>query len=328
MSDRIIGVLVPIDPDRPMPPPGERPIGRAALALRAEGIVALFGDRLRDGRMDGLVATPKGWQRVGNQQPGALHDRYPSQRRAAAFAKIQDNRRGLGMGNALATTMLCRDKLESQQLLEGAGVRMPPVTCDYDCYTGFIEKYGAAFVKPRFGALGTNIRKVLPGVPLPRTLEGMVPGRSEPTILQAAIEPPAGFAGAAVRVLCQRTEAGGWLQRPAVLRRSALDPVVNVARGAEVLIAEDVLSDQSLAAIAEQCRRVCAAIGATPAGRWAVELGVDLVLDPHDRPWVIEINSRPRGRLEVLAALDPARFGATHVAACAQPLRRLATLCP
>ena len=55
-----------------------------------------------------------------------------------------------------------------------------------------------------------------------------------------------------------------------------------------------------------------------------VEVGVDVVIDPHGAPWLIEVNSRPRGRLEVLARLDPARFGHAHVDACARPLRVLA----
>jgi len=43
-------------------------------------------------------------------------------------------------------------------------------------------------------------------------------------------------------------------------------------------------------------------------------------------PHLIEVNSRPRGRLEALAAQDPSRFEAAHVEACARPLRVLAAM--
>jgi len=125
-------------------------------------------------------------------------------------------------------------------------------------------------------------------------------------------------------VLCQRLPGGGWLASEPVLRQSRADPVVNAARGAEVRVARDVLPGELLDHAGDLARRAALAITATPGGGLCVELGVDLVLDAECQPSVIEINSRPRGRLAVLAAIDADRFSAAHVQACARPLRALA----
>jgi len=126
-------------------------------------------------------------------------------------------------------------------------------------------------------------------------------------------------------VLCQRQADGSWWHSTGVVRQSREDPVVNAARGAEVVPAT-VLSMATRTAIAALCDLTCVALSATTDGDWLVELGVDLVLDSDEEPWVIEVNSRPRGRLEALASSDPERFLDAHVAACARPLRRLAAL--
>ena len=60
--------------------------------------------------------------------------------------------------------------------------------------------------------------------------------------------------------------------------------------------------------------------------RFAVEVGVDLVIDSEGVPWLVEVNSRPRGRMEALAAADPGRFLDAHVAACGRPIAALAWL--
>ena len=79
-----------------------------------------------------------------------------------------------------------------------------------------------------------------------------------------------------------------------------------------------------MADITASCQATCAALAAHPDGRWLVEIGLDLVIDSEGRAHVIEVNSRPRGRLEALAALAPDRFAAAHREACGRPLRYLA----
>ncbi|MCB9780511.1 MAG: hypothetical protein H6742_18235 [Alphaproteobacteria bacterium] len=324
MSDLLpIGVLVPTHPGPPADAPADRPIGRAALALHADGIDAVFGDRVVDGVLHGHVARPGRW--VAAAVPvAAFYDRFPSQRRADVFADICRNLGGRPLGNSPDLTALCRDKLRCQRRLEAplaaAGVAVPDVIDDPAAFEDRLAAWGAGFLKPRFGALGAGVRRVVPGDPLPARVRALLDD-DEPALLQRAVPPPPGLAGRSVRVLAQRAPSGAWIQAPAVVRESEDDPVVNAARGARVALGEDLLPLDQQDALRHAVAAVCDALSDDPL---ALELGVDLVLDPDGRPWVIEVNSRPRGRLEKLAAADPARFMALHVAACARPVRTLA----
>lgn len=316
-----IGVLVPIDPDRPIAPPEERPIGRAALTLASEGLTVVFGDDLDCGALSGLVATPGGWVRAERVAVAALIDRFPSQNRADRYAHILENRAGLPLANRPEFTLLCRDKLRCQQTLEAAGLEAPPVEADPTRFADRLSDWGSAFLKPRYGALGVGVRRVVPGDPLPATLPGVVPGRPDPAILQRAVPPPAGWAGWSVRVLAQRGADERWHLGEPIVRRSRKDPVVNAARGAEVRAGCEVLDPPLRAQVEAHTRAVVGPLTAHPD---AIELGVDLVIDEEGRSHVVEVNSRPRGRMEVLARRDPERFGAAHEAACGRPLRLMA----
>ena len=316
-----------------MPPPEARPVGRAALDLRRQGIVVLFGDALtREGDavwMAGQVAEPGRWVSA-RLRLDALHDRYPSQRRAVQYqAALQALGEQVPLGNPPELTLLCRDKAACQRFLEQAGVPMPPLETEPGAFAAALAAWGGgpAFLKPRYGALGIGVRRVLPGAPLPAEVAGVIPGQPAPAILQRAVPPPVGWAGRSVRALCQRLPGGGWHLCPPVVRQSRADFVVNAARGAEVCPAEDALSPETRAALEQVCQATCAALaGGTAHGRWLVEVGLDLMIDDVGMPHLIEVNSRPRGRLEALAALDAARFGDLHVAACGRPLAYLASL--
>ena len=323
-----IGVLVPTAPGRP-PPPDTRPVGRAALMLRERGITVIFGDTvLRHSHavvMDGLIAVPGAWK--PHRAPiMALHDRFPSQRRATQYAAARQALGGLPMGNPPSITLLCRDKVACQHALEGSGVVMPPVVSEPCDFEAALRRWGTGFLKPRFGALGIGVQRVRPGDPLPETLPGAVPDRPDPAILQRAVPPPEGWAGRSVRALVQRLPGGGWYQCPPVTRQSRTDFVVNAARGASVAPAQDVLSAKTMEHISASCQAVCQRIASLPDGDRAVELGLDLMIDAHEQAVLIEVNSRPRGRLEALASLDYARFSTEHVEACARPLAYMASL--
>ena len=332
-SVRSIGVWIPIDPDRPMPPPESRPMGRAALAARAEGLEVVFGDRWDGACLVGVVAEPGRW-RATRAAVGAVQDRFPSQSRAPTWAQLHAGARaaGVAVGNGRAHTLTCRDKLRCQAVLEADGrLRLPPVEADPARFGERLAAWGGGFVKPRFGALGLGVRRVEPGMSVAARCEGVVPGRPDPTFVQWPVPPPAGFAGRVLRVLAQRAVRpdGGteWAQLPPVLRESSTDPVVNAARGARVLPAEDALSmvvlDDVRRAVAATCQRL-ETLDTSEAV--ALELGVDLALDDTLRPWVLEVNSRPRGRLGVLSKVDPDRFGPAHAAAMLRPWRTLAAL--
>ncbi len=117
-----------------------------------------------------------------------------------------------------------------------------------------------------------------------------------------------------VRLLAQRT-AGGWVLPAAVARRDRNDPVANVARTSEVApFPVETLRQTALA--------VCDALD----DPLALELGLDFAIDDDGRPWLIEVNGRPRGRLERLAELWPDRFAEAHHAALVRPLVELSKL--
>jgi glutathione synthase/RimK-type ligase-like ATP-grasp enzyme len=284
--------------------------GRAALALRAEGVEVLLGGRADGASLEGSVAVPGGW--VGRtRRPDVLVHRFPDQSRPAAWAALAAVREGLPMVNPAPAVALCRDKLALQRAL--SGIPMPEVTGDD--FAACLARWGTAFLKPRYGAFGEGVQRV---TTLPEPLDG-------DWILQRAVAPPAGWAGWSCRVLVQR-EADGWVCAPGALRRHRDDPVVNRARGAEVVPAEDVLqpgvcAEMTRLAIvaAEQVarHRGCAHTG---------ELGVDFALDPDHRPWLLEINGKPGGRLQALADADPVRFGPVLEAVAQRPLRWAASL--
>ena len=319
-----IGVLVPTNGGEPTTPPEARPIGRAALMLAKEGIDVIFGDDLQDARITGYRARPGGWQPVDAIPIDGLHDRFPSQLRSEQFSAIMRGRNGIVMANPVDFTLWCRDKIASQRGLEALGVPMPVVTADPDRFDAALRAWGSGFLKPQYGALGIGVRRVMPGDPLPPTLEGVVPNRPDPTILQSAVEPPTAWASRTVRVLLQRTADGGWFQGAPVVRQSRTDPVANAAKGAEVVDGTAALPSTCLAAIRTVVSTVARAFDALPVARRMVEVGIDLALDRELNPWVIEVNSRPRGRMEILAETAPERFDQAHRDACARPIRVLA----
>lgn len=309
-------MLVPSQGDAPGRPE-DLPVGRAALRLEAEGVRVVFGSRAEEGRLIGHIAEAGHW-RPAQAPVLAAYDRYPSQTDPEGHARLLEAL-GAPTHNPVAPILLCRDKLASQRWLEGCGVPMPELEADPDHFAERLEAWGAGFLKPRYGAFGRGVRRVMPGDALPAWGPGAVPGVDEPLLLQRAVTAPQGWAGISVRVLVQR-EGDDWLAEQPVARRSETDPVVNAARGAEVVPAEVVADAEVLRA---QAVEVARAVERSPDGDGVIELGVDLVVGEDGRAWVVEVNSRPRGRLAALAATDP-RWEEAHTEACARPLRWLA----
>jgi len=317
-----LGVLVPpydADPGHP----AQRPIGRAALQLGSEGVVVVFGHQAAGGRLTGVRATDAGWVRAEEVPLVAAYDRFPSRSRPEAYTAL---RRGLGdvpLANPPSLVQLCADKAACQSFLAAAGlVRLPEQVDDPSDFADALRDWGVGFLKPRFGAFGAGVRRVTRADQLAATCPGPIDGEPEPALLQRAVPPPRGVAGVACRVLVQRRPGGGWWADQPVARRSTTDAVVNAARGAEVVPLRDAFP-QATAAVIDLARSAAEALASGPDGRWLVEVGVDVVLDEGLQPWIIEVNSRPRGRLEALVQQDPAWLDA-HVAACTRPLRVLA----
>lgn len=313
-----IGVLIPTDKRESPTPPEKMPIGRAALDLAAEGISIVFGDRLENGRMHGWSAVPGGWEPIQGARILALYDRYSTLARERDFERVLANRADVPVLNAPHATTLCRDKLVSQRVLEEAGLTMPPVIGDTDDFDEVLTRWDAAFIKPRYGSKGCGVHLVHADTDLPMTED------TEPVVLQQAIRAPRGWAGISVRALVQRESGGEWIVSNPVARTSQSDPVVNAVRGAKVLPAIDFLPAKALAA----CRRIALEVAQILDEHLQpdalIELGVDFAIDEQWKPNLIEVNSRPMGRLEALASADPTRFGAEHQRACQRPLRYLA----
>jgi len=318
-----VAVLVPKydgEPGRPQ----DRPIGRAALELERQGIEVVFADRAYDGRMFGMRATTDGWVEVENVAVAAAYDRFPSQSRPEAYARLTDGLGELPVANPRALVELCRDKVATQRLLEAAGVPMPDQEDDPERFETTLKRWGHAYLKPRYGAFGRGVSKVEPGDPLPATGVGSVAGVLEPLFLQRAVPAPEGYRGIALRILCQRVEGDLWTTAPAVARWSKHDDVVNAARGAEVVVANDLVPG-AVAPLTSLALRVCDVLAAQPTGELLLELGIDAMVGAYGLPHLIEVNGRPRGRLEALAALDPSEWEARHVRVCMQPLLYLAS---
>ncbi len=297
-----VGVLVRCRPGAPRAPE-LTPIGRAALLAEAAGLPTIVGDDLRGGVLRGLRAVPGGW-RAASAPLVACYDRYPSRSRPDAFAARVEALEGVPLGNPPSLTALCRDKLRCQRHLEAAGIPMPPVEAIRSSFAARLEAWGAAFSKPRHGSFGRGVCHLRRGDALP-------PGAD--LLLQRAVPPPDGWASVCVRLLAQRTPSG-WHLTPPVARRETRDPVANVARTSEV-------APYPLAPPMERAAyAVCRALDRPHA----VELGLDFAIDPAGVPWLIEVNGRPRGRLEHLARRWPERFAAAHREALLRPLRTLA----
>jgi len=299
-------------------------MGRAALSLEAEGVLTLFGsEAISHGVFRGDQAIRGGWRTV-TAEVHAVYDRFPSQGHPEPYLRLRRLLGHLPWVNPPDLIALCRDKLATQELLHTVG-SWPPVERDPDRFHQRLSDWGAAFIKPRFGSFGAGVRRVVPGDRLPSKLQGTVPNTLEPAILQRAIHPPPSFQGVSVRVNMQRDTGGVWVINSPVARTSELDPVVNAATGAEVSPAHQILPLGTL----KECTQQATAVAHRFESRWGdvvAELGVDLVIDHHEHPWLIEVNARPRGRLAALAGAWPQRFADEHLQATARPIRYAAGL--
>lgn len=298
----VIGLLLK-PPNRPLCDIAARPISRAALDLQDEGIRVVFASDVQQGELVGHEATHAGWQAV-RLRPDAVIDHYPGFSDPVGHQTRLHQLAAVPVANPPALVGLIRDKVRTQAVLQDLG--MPALCTDPRRFAAFLDD-GPAFVKPRYGSFGIGVRWIQ-GVPPPR--EG-----GQPVFLQRAVPPPAGFAGVSVRILVQRT-LDGPVAYPAVARVSDSDPVVNRARGADVIAAH-----RRFPLAAERSRILALAVLDRFPG--AIELGVDAVVDPDQGVHLIEVNHRPRGRLAALALTDPGRVPA-HERALREPFRWMA----
>ena len=285
--------------------PQRTPWAELPSAPEALGIRVVIGHEVRAGTISGFVADTRSWSRVEHVPLHAALHRFPDGGQPDRWRQILAELGDIPLVNPDALVQLCRDKRASQAVIERGGVSMPPLSAP-DRWEEDLSLWGAAFLKPRWGAFGEGIRRVTPGASLPPVRDAWV--------LQRAIQPPDGTAGVCARVLVQREPGGGWMSNAAAVRVSEQDPVVNHARGASVEPAGTWFTDDAASQVA---LRVAGALEVPHAG----ELGVDLVCDEAGELHPIEVNAKPRGRLAALAAQHPARFAEPREQAMLRPLR-------
>ena len=246
----------------------------------------------------------------------ALYDRFPYQKHA--LNDPLKNHLSIPIANPRSISLLCKDKWELQQYMQNHGIVMPEVArLQLDHWRK--QWGGTAIIKPRFGSYGTGIRIV--SSPPPATLPSVV--GEEETLIQRLIRPPTGWAGIAVRQLAQRLPNREWVLRTAVVRNSTVDPVVNAHRGAEVVSADSFLPQKTRTNIQQQSIRIVHLLSDLPQGEWLIELGLDFVIDSDWKPWFIEVNAQPKGRLRALVASAPQHFTKEYQLCLSQPIRSL-----
>ncbi|MCB9683322.1 MAG: hypothetical protein H6733_17790 [Alphaproteobacteria bacterium] len=312
-----VGILFPLAPGRAPSDPRATAFGRAALAARAWGVDVLVGVPGPHGAVGAAVRTVEGvaaWQPVRGARVHAWLHRFPDGDRPEAWTALLPHLGPAPVVNPPSLVVTCRDKLVSQRLLEAAGVAMPPVVDPHDgpIAREALDGWGAAFLKPRFGAFGRGVRLVRRGEALPD---------ASGWVLQRAVPPPSGTSGVSVRVLVQRDVGGVWVVPTAAARVGHDDPVVNHARGAAVEPLDAHVGPDGQRAVHALAVAAADALAACPGGDDLGELGLDVVLDPDGRPHLIEVNAKPRGRLDALATHWPERFAAERDAAVVRPVR-------
>lgn len=316
---RALLVWVRDRPGTPLPA-AERAVGRAGMALSTGDVPVVFGQRIAAGRATGLrVGTDGSWEPVDDMAIGAVAMRFPRRSYPDLYreglAGIRAADWTIPIVNTPMFSDLTADKLATQHALMPV-VDMPAMEIDAAAFSARLMEWGTAFLKPRFGSKGEGVVRLTAGDAIPQATAGEV-------LLQRAVEPPSGWAGISLRVLVQR-EGDGWTVPTIVARTSRDDPTVAVARGAEVVAARTVVGAKTLDVVYQRTETIARRLG--DQGPWdpedVVEMGVDFALDVDGKPWCLEVNSIPRGRLRALAVREPS-LQAEHEAAVRRPLERI-----
>jgi predicted ATP-grasp superfamily ATP-dependent carboligase len=84
-----------------------------------------------------------------------------------------------------------------------------------------------------------------------------------------------------------------------------------------------VLDGDQLDAVSRLAVGACERLAASEYGAWFIDAGVDMVISETGQPHLIEVNSRPWGRVKALARGWPERFAQAHDSACRRPLEYL-----
>lgn len=186
------------------------------------------------------------------------------------------SRVGVAVINTASAIERTVDKSACSQILQASDIATPPMLATdrpelaRQWLTGEFEAGHQVVVKPLFGAEGKGITRLSAGQSLaPPTESGGV------WYLQRYLHGGQSSGGRDIRILVIGDQPAYAMQR-----EHPVDWVTNVARGARCLPWSPDPTMQTMAVAAAR------AVGADVAG-------VDLMIDAHDKPWVIEVNSVP-----------------------------------
>ncbi|AGT30972.1 alpha-L-glutamate ligase [Geobacillus genomosp. 3] len=123
------------------------------------------------------------------------------------------------------------------------------------------------------------------------------------------------------RLLCHRVRNNDWRVTSAVARVAPPHQfVANLARGGELMAVNPVLREWYTASDAFQKKQLLKEIALEAAAVLTLEaeglygeLGIDLAIDVHDHPWIIEVNTKPSKQTEPTASPQSVRPSAKAV---------------
>ncbi|MED4269902.1 YheC/YheD family protein [Geobacillus stearothermophilus] len=203
----------------------------------------------------------------------------------------------------------------------------------------FLAAFPSVFLKPVHGSQGRGIFRIEctdEGICLRRStssssalyrsvaaaVSALQPQIRTPMIIQQGLElqtldgRPVDF-----RLLCHRIRHNDWRVTSAVARAAPPEQfVANLARGGVLMAVNDVLRKWYTRADVFQQKQLLkeialesAAVLASEAEGLYGEFGVDLAIDVHGRPWIIEVNTKPSKQAEMTFSQQTVRPSAKAV---------------
>ncbi|AMV09926.1 alpha-L-glutamate ligase [Geobacillus thermoleovorans] len=203
----------------------------------------------------------------------------------------------------------------------------------------FLDAFPSVFLKPIYGSQGRGIfclqhsddgiclrHSTSASTAVYRSMDALASALRQqirtPMIIQQGLElrtldgRPVDF-----RLLCHRARHNDWRVTSAVARVAPPDQfVANLARGGELMAVNDVLRKWYTRADAFQQKQLLkeialesAAVLASEAEGLYGEFGVDLAIDIHGQPWIIEVNTKPSKQTDMAASYQSVRPSAKAI---------------
>ncbi|MBN2053743.1 hypothetical protein JW905_02395 [bacterium] len=324
-----IAVLVDLPSNQSPGAPADYPLGIAAGEL-AGRMRLLFTDCEGfhdDGTITGWEVVDGTWRRR-RDRCRACYSRVNWKKHQVRYARVRRllSRHGITLVNHPAFCVFARDKLRSMRTLREAGLTVPETAGEPAAFFRLAEEWGISYLKPRIGSCGRGVVRIRTGdewfyedgLDCPRQRSPASVRRlmkkiaiMEPMVLQRGIDGPCETAERyCLRVLMQRGWGGDWRNVLPVARVISQGPAGNVALGADVVPAYAYLerlygaaARKVLEAAGTLAMTTMAAIDAVMGNHApeVVEAGLDIIADGTGRPWLIEINDTPQGRLKSVA---------------------------